>query len=287
MDNRQLSRDGRIRNPDEKPLVAVEAPAPTEPEILPKPNVKQPKGDSKSASQKDNLPTQKVQKEASSKEVKKRAEHTDIADKEIPVVEKPAPEKKVDEAKLKEMKREEEIAKAKQAMERKKKLADKAAAKAAIRAQKEAEKKLKEIIYIIDLSFLCSTGYYSGLRLIWLFLGWYQEREKKAKKKAAANAPEELAEEVPEAEEPENADANGSTPVEAPTPAKPKVNKENTLKHRTRSRGPESLPKAILKRKKSTNYWVYAAPVALVVLLSLIIAYYYLLWRESCWQFSA
>lgn len=245
LDNRQLSRDGRIRNPDEKPLAAVEAPAPSEPEILPKPNVKQPKGDSKSASQKDNLPTQKVQKEASSKEVKKTAEHTDIADKEIPLVEKPALEKKVDEAKLKEMKREEEIAKAKQAMERKKKLADKAAAKAAIRAQKEAEKKLKE-------------------------------REKKAKKKAAANAPEEPAEEVPEAEEPERADANASTPVEAPTLAKPKVGKENTLKHRTRSRGQESLPKAILKRKRSTNYWVYAASAALVVLLSLILAYYYL-----------
>ncbi|RVW21917.1 hypothetical protein CK203_101009 [Vitis vinifera] len=68
----------------------------------------------------------------------------------IPGLEKhqkgPSLDNEVDAAKLKEMKREEEIAKAKLALERKKKLADKSAAKAAIRAQKEAEKKLKEII---------------------------------------------------------------------------------------------------------------------------------------------
>ena len=43
----------------------------------------------------------------------------------------------IDAEKLKEMKREEEIAKAKMAIERKKKLVEKAAAKAAVRAQKE------------------------------------------------------------------------------------------------------------------------------------------------------
>lgn len=62
--------------------------------------------------------------------------------------------KEVDAAKQKEMKREEEIAKAKQALERKKKQAEKAATKEAtkeaIRAQKEAEKKLKEIIYFFS-----------------------------------------------------------------------------------------------------------------------------------------
>lgn len=56
--------------------------------------------------------------------------------------------------KLKEMKREEEIAKAKAAMERKKKLAEKNAAKAAIKAQKETEKKLKEIIFETIQAFL-------------------------------------------------------------------------------------------------------------------------------------
>ncbi|KAK4804226.1 hypothetical protein SAY86_004043 [Trapa natans] len=63
--------------------------------------------------------------------------------------------------KLKEMRREEEIAKAKAATEKKKKLAEKNAAKAALRAQKEAEKKLKEIIYmhfLIGFESQCEAG---------------------------------------------------------------------------------------------------------------------------------
>lgn len=68
---------------------------------------------------------------------------------------------------------------------------------------------------------------------------------------------------------------NEEAAVEAPGPAKSKVHKENTMKHRTRPRGPESLPKAILKRKKSTNYWVWAAPAAVAVLLVLALVYYY------------
>ncbi|KAK2639020.1 hypothetical protein Ddye_026815 [Dipteronia dyeriana] len=156
LDARQLSKDGRIRNPDERPLVVVEAPVPLEPEIVAKANVKRPKEDSKaSPPQQDTLPTQKGQKETTKKEKdsKSAVEQSDISDKEISVSGKPAVEPKVDQAKLKDMKREEEIAKAKLAMERKKKLAEKAAAKAAIRAQKEAEKKLKEIIY----RFICHS----------------------------------------------------------------------------------------------------------------------------------
>lgn len=44
-----------------------------------------------------------------------------------------------------------------------------------------------------------------------------------------------------------------------------------------RAKGPDSLPK-ILKRKKATNYWVWAAALAaiLVVLLS-VMGYYYLM----------
>ncbi|XP_031249768.1 proton pump-interactor 1-like [Pistacia vera] len=247
LDSRQLSRDGRIRNPDEKPLVLVETPAP-EPETVTKANVKRAKEDAKSTPKQDALPTQKLQKEAGGKatESKPPVEKTETVDREISVPEKPSPVKEVDEAKLKEIKREEEIAKAKQAMERKKRLAEKAAVKAAIRAQKEAEKKLKE-------------------------------REKKAKKKAAASGPgadEDSADAVTEPEEQEKADVN----EEAPVLAKSKVHKEKTMKHRTRSRGPESLPKAILKRKKSTNYWVWAAPAAVAVLLVLaaVVYYYYL-----------
>ncbi|EOY13018.1 Proton pump interactor 1 isoform 3 [Theobroma cacao] len=154
LDSRQMSRDGRIRNPDEKPLVVPEAPLPSETETIPKAVVKQPKEEIKSSPQPDIKLTKKVQKDAETKvmESKSSAENGIVAEKEISgsgkLQKDTSADKEVDAAKLKEMKREEEIAKAKQAMERKKKLAEKAAAKAAIRAQKEAEKKLKEIMSV-------------------------------------------------------------------------------------------------------------------------------------------
>lgn len=156
--------------------------------------------------------------------------------------------KEVDAAKQKEMKREEEIAKAKQALERKKKQAEKAAAKAAIRAQKEAEKKLKE-------------------------------REKKAKKKAAASTntinPEEPTEPMAEASESEKVDASAEAPVPAPISVKDKAQKGNAIWYKNRTKGPEVLSRAILRCKKSTNYWTWAAPAALVVLILLALGYYY------------
>ncbi|KAJ6332976.1 hypothetical protein OIU77_008934 [Salix suchowensis] len=218
LDRRQLSRDGRIRNPDEKPLVILETAKPSEPEPV-------------------------AQKEIAKTELKPTSEHSDVVDKEISGLENlsknPSPaEKEVDEAKLKEIKREEEIAKAKQAMERKKKLAEKAAAKAAARAQKDVEKKLKD-------------------------------REKKLKKKAAASTsatePEETAEAVAEAAEPEMVEVNDEVPVSV----KEKVRKENTVRSRNRPRGPDSLPKVIMRRKKSTNVWMWAAPAAAFVVLVL------------------
>ncbi|XP_042940127.1 proton pump-interactor 1-like [Carya illinoinensis] len=116
------------------------------------------------------------------------------------------------------MKREEEMAKAKLAMERKK-FQEKAEAKRAIRIQKEIEKKLKE------------------------------KREKKAKKNASGSAlnsdPEELVEAESEVAEPEKVDES----VEAPV---------------------------VLKRKKPTNYWIWAAPAAVFALLVLVLGYYYL-----------
>ncbi|KAJ7014701.1 proton pump-interactor 1-like [Populus alba x Populus x berolinensis] len=245
LDRRQMSKDGRIRNPDEKPLVILETPILSEPEPVVKAIAKRPKEDPKPTSQKDALPPQKVQKETTKTELKTTSEHSDIIDKEVSGLENlqknPSEEKEVDEAKLKEMKREEEIAKAKQAMERKKKLAEKAAAKAAARAQKDAEKKLKE-------------------------------REKKLKKKAAATEPEEPVEAVAEAES-EMVEVNDEVPV----PVKEKVWKENTVRPRNRSRGPGSLPKVIPRRKKSTNYWIWAAPAALGVLVFLALGYYYYL----------
>lgn len=159
LDARQLSRDGRIRNPDEKPLVVLETAVPSAPEPVAKANIKRVKEEPKSTVQKDNLPTQNIQKESSKTDTSASSEHVEVAE-EISGLQKhqmnPPAKVEVDEAKLKELRREEEMAKAKQAMERKKKLADKAAAKASIRAQKEAEKKLKEIITL----FLCSDNYY-------------------------------------------------------------------------------------------------------------------------------
>ncbi|XP_040990035.1 proton pump-interactor 1-like [Juglans microcarpa x Juglans regia] len=258
LDGRQLSRDGRMRNPDEKPLVVLEEPTFSETQTMAKASVKELKEDSKSTSQ-VTLPTQKAQKETKNKAThpKSTLEHNKVEeDREIPGLEElpkntPAKANEVDAAKLKEMKREQEIAKAKQAIERKKKLVEKAAAKAAIKAQKEAEKKLKE-------------------------------REKKAKKKASASAlatdPEKPPMEVvSEDAEQEKIDEI----VEAPVAAKQKVQREkvqkgNTIRPRNRSKGPDSVPKVFLKRKKSTNYWIWAAPAAVLVVLFLLLGYYYL-----------
>ncbi|OIT01775.1 proton pump-interactor 1 [Nicotiana attenuata] len=164
LDIRQLSRDGRMRNPNEKPLVLPAAQTVSQSEIVERTNTKPLKEESAP-------PAQKVQKEKNNKQPKeasnKVTESTtkkyifDI-EEEIHGLEKQPKDmtskKEVDEAKLREMKREEEIAKNKKAMERKNKLAEKAAAKAAIKAQKEAERKLKEIILIILPFLSCFTS---------------------------------------------------------------------------------------------------------------------------------
>lgn len=246
LDIRQLSRDGRMRNPGEKPLVSQEAPPPPEPEVVVKPKAKQPKDEPVTPPQNNPAPTLKAQKEKDSKP-QKELKGIELEDTEeiygLERVEKDPPKKtEVDEVKLKELRREEEAAKAKQALERKKKLAEKAAAKAALKAQKEAEKKLKE-------------------------------REKKAKKKLQSSAPviepEEATEAAEEVAEPEKTDER----VEPPVPSKIKERKETTIRQRSRAKGPESLSKVILKRKKATNYWVWAAPVAVCVVVLLVIGY--------------
>ncbi|KAL5802876.1 hypothetical protein ACOSQ3_031330 [Xanthoceras sorbifolium] len=58
---------------------------------------------------------------------------------------------------------------------------------------------------------------------------------------------------------------------------KPLLKLQFRLNPGPRSRGAESLPKAILKRKKSTNYWLWAGPAALAVVLILALVYYYYL----------
>lgn len=247
LDMRQLSRDGRMRNPDEKPL--IEEPKPAETDALSKALPKQPKEEPKPSPQ-EILPAQKEPKNKG-KDLKSKPDNKDLAEKndeyefENPQKETPATkEPEIDPATLKAMKREEEIAKAKQALERKKKLAEKAAAKAALRAQKEAEKKLKA-------------------------------SEKKAKKKAAT-VPNPVEEPEVEAVEEATEQEKVNDIVEAPAPVKEKVSKESGIRSRSRAKGPESIQKVILKRKKSNNYWVWVAFAVLLVLVLLVLGYTYL-----------
>ncbi|PHT43804.1 hypothetical protein CQW23_17829 [Capsicum baccatum] len=266
LDIRQLSRDGRMRNPDEKPLVLPEAPTVSRAEVVPaKANAKPTKEDHAPV---DAAPIQKEQLEKSGKQLNdsrgKNTQKKGVVDDEeeiygldIPKDIKPK-KNEVDEATLKEMKKEEEIAKNKQAMERKRKLAEKAAAKAAKKAQLEAEKKLKEIIRFF---------------LIYHFLS---EREKRARKKGGSSV-QEPTEEPTEASEEVAEEENVEEKVETTVAPKVKARKENTIRHRaTRARGSE-LPKAIPKRRKATNYWLWAgAPAALVILVLLVVGYMYL-----------
>lgn len=247
LDQRQMSRDGRLRNPNEKLLVEPPPVAPAEAETVAKPNIKRLKEDPRLATQHEVIPPRKVQKEDGKKLPEPETINKIDEDKEtLYTVEKAQEAPAIDPAQLKEMKREEEIAKAKLALERKKKMAEKAAAKATARAQKEAEKKLKE-------------------------------REKKAKKKAggpaaSAVSSEEQTEPEEEVVEPEKPDVN----MDATQVSKPKDRKENTLRYyRKRGKGADTLPKAILKRRKSTPYWVWAVPAAVLVVFLLVLGYYY------------
>ncbi|CAH8385330.1 unnamed protein product [Eruca vesicaria subsp. sativa] len=256
LDARQMSRDGRMRNPEEKPLVAPEPPAakaaPSATEVAPKAKAKQqPKEEPVSAPKPDaaDQKTEKAEKAKDAVKVKNVVVDDEEEEEEVYGLGKPQKEEeKVDEATMKEMRKQEEIAKAKLAMERKKKQAEKAAAKAAIRAQKEAEKKEQK------------------------------EREKAAKKKTGGSNPyEAISEDVPEASEAEKEETEAEAPV-VEKPQKEKVLKAKPVRNRIRSRGgPETLPRPILKRKKQTNYWVWAAPAALVVLILLVLGYYYVL----------
>ncbi|KAH6775628.1 proton pump interactor 1 [Perilla frutescens var. hirtella] len=230
LDARQLSKDGRLRNFNEKPLVVVERPVPSEAEVV-KTKVKEtPKEEVAS-------PVQKVEKAKSAKNQKEGNKKTESAvennDLEYEQVAPPADKlqkdtrPEVDEKKLKELKREEEIAK------------------------------------LLDLQFFLSI--------------FMQEREKRARKKSGAGGAtvdsDEPTETVPEDTELESVEDK----VEMPVAQKSRERKEHTTRHRARPRGPDSLPKAILKRKKATNYWVWAAPAAaVVVIVLLVVGYSYL-----------
>ncbi|KAL6655853.1 hypothetical protein ACP70R_006679 [Stipagrostis hirtigluma subsp. patula] len=246
LNSRQLSRDGRMRNPDEKPIfIETHAPAPpAEQEPIP---VKLPAKQAKEAPapQAAEAPKVEARSKGPVKSLKGKAALDDDDDYEAePPKEKQKP-KEADVAKLKEQKRQEEIEKNRLALERKKRQAEKQAAKAAARAQKEAEKKLKK-------------------------------EEKKAKKKAGAA----------DADEPSESDAKSDEAADAQTeeeaaPASVQVKKEQkeNVRYRnmvTRSKAPP--PKVVLKRKKAQSYWSWAGPAAAVaavlVALLAVLGYY-------------
>nr|GLL47086.1 proton pump-interactor 1-like [Ipomoea trifida] len=240
LDMRQLSKDGRMRNPDEKPLVLPETPNVPAPEVVVKTTQKASKEDSAPPPQPDASLASKAQKDKNSKQQKdgkKKPSKSSLEvndlddDEEIPGVTnlpKDSTPKRVvvDEETLKQMRREEEIAKNKQAIERKKKLAEKAA-----------------------------------------------DRERKAKKKAGVavtdEPTEDPSEKTSEDAEPEKTEENVEA---ADEPMKPttKDRKVGPLRQRPRGAKGSDIHKVILKRKKSTNYWIWAAPAAAVVILLLL-----------------
>ncbi|KAF8052386.1 hypothetical protein N665_1564s0008 [Sinapis alba] len=152
-------------------------------------------------------------------------------------------EEEIDEETLKEKKREEQLEKARLAMERKRKLHEKTAAKAAIKVKKEAEKKLKEL-------------------------------EKRAKKKKKASSPSELErtpETVTEGSEPEK------TGKEKPLNGRSVSWKQRGLRYRHHKKGNETVPKAILKRRRAYRLWVWSvSSAALALPLALLIIFFYI-----------
>ncbi|KAK4782298.1 hypothetical protein SAY86_016400 [Trapa natans] len=249
LDGRQMSKDARSRNPDEKPLVAVEKPTPPVTEVTVKVSSKKTKEDTKGGS----LQMEPVLNQKAPKETPMKVTEPEIASEVVGSVAnekgiskksaEPELENRIDAEKLKEMKREEQIAKAKLAMERKKKLAEKNAAKAALKSQKEAEKKLKE-------------------------------REKKLKKKSTALGPAANSEEQAEETTEQESDLSTEAPALEEEKEKKVQKEKTTVRHRGKVRGAESMPKVIPRRKKSTNYWVWAAPAAVVIVLLLLVLGY-------------
>ncbi|XP_074290408.1 proton pump-interactor 1-like [Silene latifolia] len=254
LDMRQLSRDGRMRNFDEKPLVKAESPVLSETVAVSKPTNKPQKEVIKPTPKPESLSVEKASAETKKGNKEPKAILERSIEEDDFVVEKPKKNlsngNEFDAAKVKEMKKEEEKEKQRQALERKKKLQEKAAAKAALRAQKEAEKKQKD-------------------------------KQKKLKKKEGSSAQatdEEEPSEKTDLDEPEKSD-NVDDAFETPAPTKAKEPKENTLRHRKAIKTRGTLPKAILKKKKSVNYWLWgsAGAAAVMVLMLLILGYNYLL----------
>uniref|UniRef100_A0ACD5XRL3 Uncharacterized protein n=1 Tax=Avena sativa TaxID=4498 RepID=A0ACD5XRL3_AVESA len=233
LNGRQLTRDGRMRNPDEKPifiethqpaLPVVQEPVPSK---LPLKQAKEAAAPQAVAPKDEPLAKAKVKAAA--------VAAADDVDEAEPAKEKPKP-KEADVAKLKEMKRQEEIEKNKLALERKKKQAEKQAAKAAARAQKEAEKKLKK-------------------------------EEKKTKKKTGdTDEPTDSDTKSDEAAETQVEEDLAPVSVTVNKEQKERVRSRSVV---TKNKAP--LPKAILKRKKA-QYRSWVTPAAVMAAVAVLIA---------------
>ncbi|KAJ3683373.1 hypothetical protein LUZ60_013600 [Juncus effusus] len=246
LDQRHFTIDGRMRNPNEKPILQAQPATPKPAESAPAP---------------DPVPAPTpapVSKPVTTKKEKTKPVREE-EEEEFFVRGKNESEKKeavVDVKKMKEMKREEEILKNKMALERKKKLAEKNAVKAAAKAQKEAEEKLKK------------------------------KEAKKAKKKGDASSPsDELAEAEPEPVEPDT-DPKDELFDSAPAPQAKSRNLTFKSKKNKGQNSNVQHPKVILKRKKSVvkNYMAWA-PVLMVALLAVLAggfgAYYYKFYAKA------
>ncbi|KAL1102853.1 hypothetical protein V6Z11_D05G394800 [Gossypium hirsutum] len=239
LDSRLLSRDGRIRNPDEKPLVAPEKPVDSETETILRPSVRKPKEEAKSGPQTDTKPAKSGPQTDSklAKKAPKDAETIAMESNPLSDISVVAEEILVSRKIAKEQGS--RCSKTERIEERRGNSESKAS---------HGKKK--------------------------------EEREKKAKNKVAGltNAvnPKELIEALAQDSEPEKVDVNTDAPVPATVSVKGKVPKENTSRYWNRTKRTESLPKAILKRKKSMNYWIWAAHAVVVVLVPLALCYYYL-----------
>ncbi|CAA7015027.1 unnamed protein product [Microthlaspi erraticum] len=230
---RQLSRDGRVKDREKQ------APVKTRKEGVALQSKNRDDSSSNSSQNGEGIVSERKVNDLN----RSSAEESDVVDLVYESPKKEEEEVEVDEETLKERKREEQAEKARLAMERKRKLQEKAAAKAAVRAQKEAEKKLKEC-------------------------------EKKAKKKAAAaNSPS-------RSESNQSREANnGMEKVRTlAVSGKERIQKEERLlfpkqrsfRYKHRGRGTEALPKAILNRRKAHRYWVWglsSAALALALVL--------------------
>jgi len=233
LNGRQLTRDGRMRNPDEKPIF-IETHQPALPVVQEPVPSKIPLKQAKEAA----APQAVAPKDEPLVKAKVKAAAVAAADVDEaePAMEKPKP-KEVDVAKLKEIKRQEEIEKNKLALERKKKQAEKQAAKAAARAQKEAEKKLKK-------------------------------EEKKTKKKTGdTDEPTDSDTKSDEAAETQAEEDLAPVSVTVNKEQKERVWSRSVV---TKSKGP--LPKAILKRKKAQSYRSWATPAAVMAAVAVLIA---------------